>query len=289
MNNPDDDNVVVAMTITKHPIKRILVDNGSSIDVLSYEAFVQMSLSPGLLRPVTTPLMGFTGDSVRVGEVTLSVTAGTEPHQSTVFIKFLAVRVPLAYNTILERLGLNLLYVVISTKRLLVRFSIIEGVGEMHGKQNPIPLCYHTALSPQETAPLTPEPLDPRDSEKRGEPAEHLLTFPLEEDPTRTVRVGALLSVKARDRLLAFLWTNADIFAWSASDMPSVPSEVITNKLSIDPKCRPVRQKKRSFAPERQRAVDEEVHKLVAAGHIREAYYPVWLANMVMVRKANGS
>ena len=51
---------------------------------------------------------------------------------------------------------------------------------------------------------------------------------------------------------------------------------------------RPVRQKKRSFAPERQRAIDEEVDKLLEAGFIRESTYPDWLANVVMVKKANG-
>lgn len=71
--------------------------------------------------------------------------------------------------------------------------------------------------------------------------------------------------------------------------MPGIPSKVITHKLNIDPRYRSVRQKKRSFTPERQRVIDEEVNKLLVAGHIREAYYPEWLTNVVMMRKANGS
>ena len=51
---------------------------------------------------------------------------------------------------------------------------------------------------------------------------------------------------------------------------------------------RSVKQKKRSFAPERQKAIDEEVDKLLEAGFIRETTYPDWLANVVMVKKANG-
>ena len=50
---------------------------------------------------------------------------------------------------------------------------------------------------------------------------------------------------------------------------------------------KPVRQKKLAFTPERQKAIDEEVDKLLEAGFIRKITYPDWLANIVMVKKAN--
>ena len=39
---------------------------------------------------------------------------------------------------------------------------------------------------------------------------------------------------------------------------------------------------------ERQKAINEEVEKLLQAGAIREVEYPEWLANVVLVKKANG-
>lgn len=39
--------------------------------------------------------------------------------------------------------------------------------------------------------------------------------------------------------------------------------------------------------PERQKAIDKEVEKLLTAGFIREVYYPSWLTNMIIVRKVN--
>lgn len=39
---------------------------------------------------------------------------------------------------------------------------------------------------------------------------------------------------------------------------------------------------------ERQKAIEEEVIKLLATGFIREVHYPLWLANVVMVKKASG-
>jgi hypothetical protein len=50
-----------------------------------------------------------------------------------------------------------------------------------------------------------------------------------------------------------------------------------------------VRQKKRGQAPERAKAILEEVHKLVDAGIMGEVYHHDWLSNPVMVKKSDGS
>ena len=47
-------------------------------------------------------------------------------------------------------------------------------------------------------------------------------------------------------------------------------------------------RKKWVFAQEQDKAIAEEVRKLQEADFIREVYYPDWLANVVMVKKANG-
>ena len=70
--------------------------------------------------------------------------------------------------------------------------------------------------------------------------------------------------------------------------MPRIDPSVITHRLSVYPSFKPVRQKKRVFAPEQDNAIREEVQKLTTARFIREVYYPNWLANVVMVKKANG-
>ncbi|CAL8150709.1 unnamed protein product [Prunus armeniaca] len=70
--------------------------------------------------------------------------------------------------------------------------------------------------------------------------------------------------------------------------MPGISPDVISHKLSISPVYKPVRQKRRSYDAERYKAMRTEVNKLKAIGFIREATYPVWLANSVMVRKAKG-
>ena len=51
---------------------------------------------------------------------------------------------------------------------------------------------------------------------------------------------------------------------------------------------KPVQQRRRAFASERDQVVKEEVARLLTTGFIREVYYPDWLANIVLVKKANG-
>ena len=70
--------------------------------------------------------------------------------------------------------------------------------------------------------------------------------------------------------------------------MGGIDPAIITHRLNVSPSFKPVKQKRRSFAPERQKAINEEVDKLLHAGAIREVEYPEWLANVILVKKANG-
>ena len=70
--------------------------------------------------------------------------------------------------------------------------------------------------------------------------------------------------------------------------MGGVDPAVITHRLNVNPSFKPIKQKRRSFALERQKAINEEVGKLLQAKAIKEVEYPKWLANIVLVKKANG-
>ena len=70
--------------------------------------------------------------------------------------------------------------------------------------------------------------------------------------------------------------------------MSGINPSILVHKLNVSPSFFPIRQKKRVFAQERDKAITEEVRKLLEADFIREVYYPDWLANVVMVKKVNG-
>ena len=78
------------------------------------------------------------------------------------------------------------------------------------------------------------------------------------------------------------------MFAWQLSDIPGVPRKVIEHHLAICPHARPVKQRVRKQAVERQEFIAEEIKKLEAAGLVRGVLHPTWLANPVVVCKANG-
>jgi ribonuclease HI len=88
--------------------------------------------------------------------------------------------------------------------------------------------------------------------------------------------------------LVDFLYANAKIFAWSPSDMPGIPRDVAEHSLDIRAGARPVKQHLRRFDEKKHRAIGEEVHKLMAAGFIKEVFHPEWLANPVLVKKKSG-
>ena len=70
--------------------------------------------------------------------------------------------------------------------------------------------------------------------------------------------------------------------------MPIIDPSFIFHKLNVDPTHKPVIQKCHRFNPEQYTAIIEEVDKLLRAKFIREAHYPEWLMNVVMVKKPNG-
>jgi hypothetical protein len=59
--------------------------------------------------------------------------------------------------------------------------------------------------------------------------------------------------------LVDFLRANADIFAWSPSDMPGIPMDVVEHSLDIRAGARPVKQPLRRFDEEKRRAIGEEI------------------------------
>ncbi|XP_050290249.1 uncharacterized protein LOC126728478 [Quercus robur] len=108
VKQPHNDPLVIMLNIEGFNTKRILVDNGSFVDIIYFPAFQQLRLDPKRLRPFNSPLVSFSGDRVYPrGIVTLTVTAGTYPVQLTKQVDFLVVNCPSSYNVIIGRPTLN--------------------------------------------------------------------------------------------------------------------------------------------------------------------------------------
>jgi len=59
--------------------------------------------------------------------------------------------------------------------------------------------------------------------------------------------------------LVDFLRANTDIFAWSPSDMPSIPREITEHSLDVRLNSKPVKQRLRHFDELKHRAIGEEL------------------------------
>jgi hypothetical protein len=91
-----------------------------------------------------------------------------------------------------------------------------------------------------------------------------------------------------RKTLIRFLFNNKDVFAWSANDLCGVNRDVIEHSLNVDPSFRPRKQRLQKMSDDKAEGARNKVKRLLSAGVIREVKYPEWLANTVMVKKANG-
>ena len=143
VKQPHNDPLVIMLNIEGFNTKRILVDNGSSADIIYLPAFQQLKLDPKRLRPFESPLVSFSGDRVYPkGIVTLTVTMGAQPKQLTCQLDFLVVDCPSSYNVIIGKPTLNRWKAATSTYYLKVKFPMDNGVSEVRGDQILARKCY---------------------------------------------------------------------------------------------------------------------------------------------------
>ena len=142
-----DDALIVSGIIANFTVQRILIDSGSSADILFISAFEKMKVGLDKLQPFLTPLVGFGGNLTHpLGWVKLPVTLGTEPRQTTVWQDFIVVDCPSPYNAILGRPTLGGIRAITSTYHLKMKFPTSAGVGEVRGDQKIARQCFISAM-----------------------------------------------------------------------------------------------------------------------------------------------
>ena len=242
------------------------------------------------MEPVNTHLRGFSREKVLpLGSIQLVLTLGEPPCQATTTARFLIVDAPSAYNMLLGRPSLNAIKAIPSTYPMIIKFPTIHGVEMVRGDQRVARECYTASMKQRAVDNVNVDELDMRDEViTRPDPSEELEPVSLDDDPEHLAYIGSKLAEDLKSLLTQFLRQNKDVFAWKQADMGGIDPTVITHRLNTSPSFKLVKQKSRSFTPERKKAINEEVGKLLQAGAIREVEYPEWLANVVLVKKSNG-
>ncbi|XP_057730262.1 uncharacterized protein LOC130945571 [Arachis stenosperma] len=275
-----DDPVVITLQLGNLLVKKVLLDPGSSADVLFYSTFQKMKLSDNMLQSTGGDLVGFSGERVPIlGSVWLQTTLGEQPLSKTHDIQYLVVDCFSPYNLILGRPFLNKFGAIVSTVHLCVKFPLQDDqVATIHGDHKEARHCYNISMKFQNRSTQqvnnvglnqrehTLAELDPRaDFLDRPKPSDDLQKVYFNNDPNKFTYVGTSIDASELQTITTFLQENADLFAWKPSDMPGIDPQIISHRLSINSAIRPVQQKKRKLGEEKKRASLEETQKLINA------------------------
>ncbi|RWV84609.1 hypothetical protein GW17_00053664, partial [Ensete ventricosum] len=143
-----DDALVISIRMANAYVKRVMIDTGSSADILYFDVFQRLGLTDLDLTPLTSTLTGFTGDSISpMGTTTIPVTFGGEPRSKTLLVSFMVVKLSSAYNAIIGRPTLNRLRAIVSTYHRVLKFPTRAGVGEVRSDPRESRQCYLTATT----------------------------------------------------------------------------------------------------------------------------------------------
>ncbi|XP_016207350.1 uncharacterized protein LOC107647814 [Arachis ipaensis] len=223
-----DDPVVITLQLGDLLVKKVLLDPGSSADVLFYSTFQKMKLSNNILQSTGGDLVGFSGERVPIiGSVWLQTTLGEHPLSKTCDIQYLVVDCFSPYNIILGRPFLNKFGAIVSTVHLCVKFPLQDDhVVTIHGDHKEARHCYNIDMkfhnnSKQQVnnVDLTHTSsaladLDPRaDFRERPTSSDDLQKVYFNNDPNKFTFVGNSISKEELNTITTFLQDQADLFA----------------------------------------------------------------------------
>ena len=145
--HPHDNPLVIRAVVANKTIHWVLVDNGSSADIIFASAFDNMGIGREKLEPISTHMRGFSREKVLpLGSIQLVLTLGDPPCQATKTVRFLIVDASSAYNMLLGRPSLNAIKSIPSAYHLMIKFPTTSGVGMVQGDQPVARECYSTSV-----------------------------------------------------------------------------------------------------------------------------------------------
>ncbi|GJX08785.1 reverse transcriptase domain-containing protein [Tanacetum coccineum] len=248
--------MIIEAEIGGHFVHRIYVDGGASSEVLYEHCFVR--LRPEIrsqMIPATTSLIGFSGETIwPIGQISLLVKIGDEEHSTSAWMNFMVIRSPSQHNGIIGRTGIRKIRAVPSTAHGMLKFPVKGGTVTIRSSRV-IPMECAMISGPNTQHPVTSQVLE-----------EKIKVAIRPEYPEQTIVIGSTLTEKDTKNY-----------------------HIAEHRVNVREGCLPIRQKKRGQAPERNKAIQEEVEKLVDAGIMKEVHYHSWLSNPVMVKKHDGS
>ncbi|XP_013614865.1 PREDICTED: uncharacterized protein LOC106321095 [Brassica oleracea var. oleracea] len=265
---PHNDPLLVEVGITKCDVAKVLIDTGSSVDLICRDTLDKMEVDLRDMKRSSRSLTGFNGASeTMIGTIKLPVYACGVIRT----VKFSVIRMKAPYNAILRTPWLHSVKAVSSTYHQCVKFPGRNGeVQTLRGDQQAARELLIATVKMQQSTPrinAIAKQIQPQKDE--------ILEVTIDDsDKSKVVRVGAFLNEEMQRAVIDFLKENASTFAWATSDMKGINPAITSHELNVDPTIKPTRQKRRKLGHDRSKAVDEEVERLLAASSITEVRYP---------------
>ncbi|XP_072148513.1 uncharacterized protein [Setaria viridis] len=277
--------MVIKALIAGWTVGKVLVDTGSSADILFAHAFREMNIDMNTLNPADIPLLGFDGKPVKaLGKIALPISFGDRDNARTEHITFDVVEMHYPYNVILGRSFITKMDARIRQLYLCMKIPVHKGVITVYGDQQMARNIergaapgqnnvHHLAPSSEAESTTKKKTYDEPKREKEkikisanGKTKRVLLDGYITD---RFVTIGANLDPEEECNLIVCLNKNKNIFAWSAGDLKGVDREIIEHSLNIRQRAKPKKQKLRKMSDEKVQAVKAEVDRLLEANVIR--------------------
>jgi hypothetical protein len=284
--------MVISYVIKGFLVHNVLVDTVSAADIIFTKVFRQMQESDDKIHDATHPLCGFGGRQiVALCKITMSITFSYVHNTRTEQVVFDIVDMEYPYNAIIGRGTLNALEAILHPAYLCMKIPSEQGSIAVHESQEAVRRAEWSWTDSKAIHNIDESEAHQQYKHKRENAASVDQSKPMllyGDIAEQKVLLWSQLSDEQENTLLRFLFNNKDVFAWSANDLCGVNRDIIEHSLNVDPDFRPRKQRFRKMSDDKAEGARNKVKRLLSASVIREVAYPEWLANTVMVKKANG-
>ena len=140
---PHDDALVITLQIEGYDVNRVMVDQGSTVEIMYPDLYKALNLKAEDLTPYSSPLVSFEGKIIiPKGQVRLPVQTGSE----VVEVDFIVVNAYSPYTAIVTRPWLHTLGAVSSTLHQKVKYPFEGQIKEILGNQFLAKQCLVVAI-----------------------------------------------------------------------------------------------------------------------------------------------
>ncbi|RDY04867.1 hypothetical protein CR513_11356, partial [Mucuna pruriens] len=140
-----DEPMVISVAAEGFKIERVLIDQGSSANILYGSTYRKLGLSK--LKEMRGCLYGFSGEKVPIkGIVEIETTFSEGSNTRRIPVVYTVIEAKASYNIIMGRPALNRMKAVVSTYHLCMKYPTAGGVGVIWADATVAKRCYQDSL-----------------------------------------------------------------------------------------------------------------------------------------------